>query len=148
MSDGSNVIFEVSQITVIFTLCVAFFTNEIFTSTGTTACHDSADYQTLYDSESLERELAKKYRVGGSTSKWQRRRVLSQSEHSTLGCQPCVLIALSFSFGAAKDLEGALRLLSAVVSKFWVKSTLLSRRNPSALIFSAEIFKTIKLFSP
>ena len=44
--------------------------------------------------------------------------------------------------------ENALRLLSAAVSKFWVKSTLLSRRNPSALIFSAEIFKTIKVFSP
>ena len=31
-------------------------------------------------------------------------------------------------------------ILSAVVSKFWVKSTLLSSGNPSALIFSAEIF--------
>ena len=45
------------------------FTSEIFTSTGTTACHDSADYRTLYDSESLERELSKKYRFGGSASK-------------------------------------------------------------------------------
>ena len=50
----------------------AFFTSEIFSSTGTTACHDSADYQTPYDSESLERELSKKYGVNGSASKWQR----------------------------------------------------------------------------
>ena len=48
---------------------VDFLTSEIFSWTGTTACHDSADYQNLYDSESLERELSKKYWFGGSASK-------------------------------------------------------------------------------
>ena len=46
------------------------------------------------------------------------------------------------------SVRNALRLLSAVVSKFWVKSTLLFYGNPSALIFSAEIFKTIKIILP